>query len=197
VSGFSRTVIGYSSGERSLHMKRTAVVFAIALAAEGLVAGQAPPMPKPGPEHQRLGVFVGNWTFAGEMKPGPMGPGGKMTGTDRIQWMPGNFVVERRFEGKGPMGQVSGLEIMTYDSAKKPYTYNFFDSTGSLGTGTMTVSGDTWTFAGAASMGGKPMQERCSLVFSAGSTSLKIMCEMSGDGKSWAPVVEGTATKSK
>ena len=178
-------------------MNRTAVALAVVLACSSTLAGQAPPMPKPGPEHQRLGVFVGNWTFAGEMKPGPMGPGGKITGTDRIQWMPGNFVVERRFEGKGPMGQISGLEVMSYDSAKKVYAYNLFDSMGTLGTGTITVSGDTWTFAGAASMGGKAMQERCSLVFSAGATSLKITCEMSGDGKSWAPMIEGTATKSK
>jgi Protein of unknown function (DUF1579) len=178
-------------------MKRTAVVIAVMLVAEGIISGQAPPMSKPGPEHQRLAVFVGNWTFAGEMKPGPMGPGGKMTGTDRIQWMPGNFVIERRFEGKGPMGQASGLEVMTYDSAKKAYTYNIFDNMGNLGAGTMTVSGDTWTFNGTASMGGKTMQERCNLVVGAGSASLKIACEMSGDGKTWSPMIEGTATKSK
>ena len=41
-----------------------------------LVSGQAP---KPGPEHARLGYFVGKWKAEGEMKPGPMGPGGKMT----------------------------------------------------------------------------------------------------------------------
>jgi hypothetical protein len=178
-------------------MKSKIAVIAVLFVAEGVISGQAPPMPKPGPEHQKLAVFVGNWTFAGEMKGGPMGPGGKMTGTDRVQWMPGNFVVERRFEGKGPMGQVSGLEVMTYDSSKKAYTYNFFDSMGSLGAGTMTVSGDRWTFTGVSSMGGKPMQERCNLVFSAGSTTLKITCEVSGDGKSWSPIFEGVATKSK
>jgi hypothetical protein len=178
-------------------MRRIAVVIAVALAGSAILSGQAPPMPKPGPEHQRLGVFVGNWTFAGEMKPGPMGPGGKMTGTDRIQWMPGNFFVERRFDGKGPMGTVSGLEVIAYDAARKTHTFSFFDSTGSMSSGTATVSGDTWTFNGTSSMGGKTMQERCSLVFSAGSTSLKITCEMSGDGKSWSPIMEGTATKSK
>ena len=167
------------------------------VAFAGVVSAQAPPAaPKPGPEHQQLAGFVGNWTFAGEMKPGPMGPGGKMTGTDRLQWMPGNFFVERRFEGTGPMGKISGTEIMGYDSAKKAHTYMYVDSVGSQSSGTMAVKGNTWTFTGTGSMGGKAMQERCTLVFADAST-LKIACEVSGDGKSWMPMMEGTATKAK
>jgi hypothetical protein len=169
-------------------------VFSICAAA---LFAQAPQAPKPGPEHQRLGAFVGNWTFVGELKPGPMGAGGKMTGSDRIQWLPGNFFIERRFEGKGPMGAASGLEIMGYDSAKKAYTYSFFDSTGMMSSGTMTVSGNTWTAVGTTSMAGKTMQERCSLTFGAGSTSLDIKCGMSADGKTFNPLFEGTATKAK
>ena len=178
-------------------MKRMAVQVAVLLACAASLSGQAPTAPKPGPEHERLGVFVGNWTFVGEMKPGPMGPGGKMTGSDRLQWMPGNFFVERRFEGKGPMGQMSGLEILGYDAAKKAHTFTFVDSMGSMGAGTMTVSGNTWTFNGTTSMGGKSMQERCTLEFGAGGGTLKIACGSSADGKSFTPMFEGTATKSK
>ena len=104
-------------------MKSTAIGTAMLLVCVGMLSAQAPAAPKPGPEHERLGAFVGNWTFAGEMKPGPMGPGGKITGTDRIQWMPGNFFLERRFEGTGPMGKISGLEIMGYDPVKKTHTF--------------------------------------------------------------------------
>src|SRR6185369_10853252 len=56
-------------------------------------AAQAPPAPKPGPENERLGFFVGKWTGTGEMKPGPMGPGGKMTTTDDCEWFEGHFSV--------------------------------------------------------------------------------------------------------
>jgi len=178
-------------------MKRTAAAIAMAMGLAGIVSGQAPAAPKPGPEHQKLGAFVGNWTFAGEMKGGPAGPGGKMTGTDRVQWMPGNFFIERRFEGTGPMGKSSGLEIIGYDTAKKTYTFTFVDSMGSMSSGTMKVSGDTWTTAGTGTMGGHAMQERCTLAFGAGSTTLKISCEASPDGQKWAPVFEGTATKAK
>ena len=173
----------------------TASIFGVTLWVASIGA-QAPAMPKPGPEHQRLSAFVGTWTFDGELKPGPMGKGGKMTGTDRIQWMPGNFFLERRFDGTGPMGPMSGIEILGYDPAKKLYTFNIFDSTGASAAGTATVKGDTWSFTGTGSMGGKTMQDRCTLTF-ANPTTLKIACEMSGDGKSWGPTFAGTATKSK
>jgi hypothetical protein len=178
-------------------MKRFAIVAVVFSMSAGTLFAQKPEMPKPGPEHQKLEAFVGTWTFEGEMKPGPMGPGGKMTGTDRIQWLPGNFFVERRFEGKGPMGQMSGVEIMGYNPTKKVHTYNFFDSMGMAGSGTLTLSGSTWTATGTANMDGKVIHDRCNLALGAGSTTLTIKCEMSMDGKAWTPSFEGKATKSK
>lgn len=178
-------------------MKRFAIVVAVVSISTGALFAQKPEMPKPGPEHQQLGAFVGNWTFEGEMKPGPMGPGGKITGTDRIQWLPGNFFVERRFEGKGPMGEMRGVEILGYDSAKKVHTFNVFDSMGVMGSGTMTLSDSTWTATGTGSMGGTVFHDRCTLAFGAASTTLTIKCEMSADGTTWAPTFEGKATKAK
>jgi hypothetical protein len=177
-------------------MKRI-LIAAAAVAVSTVVVGLAQAPPKPGPEHQRLAAFVGNWTFSGEMKPGPMGPGGKMTGTDRISWLPGGFFIERRVTGKSPMGEMIGLEVMGYDSVKKTYTYNFFDNMGTMGGGTLTVTGSTWTATGTASSSGQVMQERCALTFGAGNTTLTVKCEMSMDGKTYAPFIEGTATKSK
>lgn len=176
-------------------MKCCAFAGAVLFALSTAVIAQAPQPPTPGPEHQRLGVFVGNWNFEGEIKPGPMGPGGKMTGTDRIQWLPGNFFLERRYEGKSPMGEMKGLEILGYDSAKKVYTFNGFDSMGMSGSGTLTVKGSTWSTRGTGSMAGAVFHDRCTLAFNADATTLTIKCEMSGDGKTWAPSFEGKATK--
>lgn len=178
-------------------MKRFGAVFAMVVTSVGILVAQTPEMPKPGPEHERLRSFVGNWTFEGELKPGPMGAGGKMTGTDRIQWLPGNFFLERRFDGKSPMGEIHGLEVMAYDFGKKTYTYNSYDNMGNTASGTMSVTGSTWTTSGTLNMGGKPVRERCKLTFAAGGDTLAIACEMSGDGKQWAPAFEGKATKSK
>ncbi len=178
-------------------MRRSGVVAAVVLTCAALVSAQKPEMPKPGPEHQRLGAFVGNWTIEGEVKPGPMGPGGKMTGTDRIEWTPGNFFLQRSYQGKSPMGEMQGLEILAYDGAKKVYTFNSFDSLGMMGSGTLTVKGSTWTSTGTATIGTTTMRDRCTLEFGAGGSTLMIKCEMSTDGKAWTPTFEGRATKTK
>lgn len=179
-------------------MTRYALTGVLCAALSVAAGAQAPPQPpKPGPEHQRLAAFVGTWTFEGEMKPGPMGPGGKMTGNDRIQWLPGNFFIERRYDGKSPMGEMKGLEILGYDAAKKTYTFNGFDNMGMSGSGTLTVSGNTWTTQGTGNMAGMVFHDRCTLAFAEGLKTLNIKCEMSQDGKKWAPSFEGKATKVK
>ena len=176
-------------------MRRLAVFLAVLSVQAGAVIAQKPEMAKPGLEQQRLGAFVGNWTFEGEMKPGPMGPGGKMTGTDRIDWVPGDFFIQRLYQGKSPMGEIQGLEILGYDATKKVYTFNSFDNMGMRGAGTMTVKGNTWSASGTATMGTTVLHDRCTLDFGAGNTTLTVKCEGSTDGKSWAPTFEGKATK--
>ena len=176
-------------------MRRLTVIVAVVSLCGSVVVAQKQEMPKPGPEHQRLGAFVGNWTFDGQMKPGPMGPGGKVTGEDRIEWTPGNFFIQRSFEGKSPMGEVKGIEIYAYDAAKKVYTFNSFDSIGMMGSGTMAVEGNTWTATGTSTMGATVWRDRCTLQFGTGGATLMVKCEMSTDGKEWTSTFEGTATK--
>ena len=178
-------------------MRCLAVVVAVLSMHAGVVIAQKPEVPKPGPEHQRLAAFVGSWTLEGDMKPGPMGPGGKMTGTDRIDWVPGNFFIQRLYQGKSAMGEMQGLEILGYDAAKKVYTFNSFDSMGMRGSGTLTVKGNTWTSTGTATMGTAVIHDRCTMDFGAGATTLTVKCDMSTHGKSWTPTFEGKATKTK
>ena len=178
-------------------MKGFTAVFAGLLVCTGALAAQPPEMPKPGPEHKKLDAFVGKWTFEGEMKPGPLGPGGKVTGTDQVQWVPGNFFIQRLFTFKGPMGTLQGLEIIGYDQQKKGYTFNAFDNFGGTGTGTMAADGSTWSASGIMRMGAQTIHERCKLAFGANATTLTMSCEMSQDGKTFAPSFEGKGTKAK
>ena len=176
-------------------MRRILGVFVICAMVAIDVAAQAPP--KPGPEQQALAPFIGTWTFEGVAKDGPMGPGGKMTGTDRISWLPGGFFAQRQFEGTGPSGKMQGVEIFGWDAVKKAYTFTFFESSGVMGSGTMTVNGNTWNAQGTGQMAGMVMHQKCTLTFGAGNTTLNIKCDMSMDGKTWAPSFEGVARKSK
>ena len=49
------------------------------------------PVPKPAPELSQLDYLAGNWILDGDLKPGPMGPGGKFTSTAHAYWMEGKF----------------------------------------------------------------------------------------------------------
>src|SRR3989449_11201669 len=74
------------------------------LAAPVLRAQTPAAAPKPGPEHQKLAYFLGRWSETVDMKPGPMGPGGKMTATSTCEWFSGGFYLvrsEERRVGKG------------------------------------------------------------------------------------------------
>src|SRR5262245_7043672 len=84
-----------------------------------VLQAQAPALPKPGPEQQKLQVFLGNWTTEGEVKPSPLGgQGGKTTGADRMESI-GGFFVQRNFTMKTSAGERKGVHILGYDPAKK------------------------------------------------------------------------------
>jgi hypothetical protein len=179
-------------------MKRTRTLAAclLSLAVAAAAFAQAPQAPKPGAEHGRLGLWVGKWTSEGEMKPSPFGPGGKMTGSDRCEWFEGKFAVVCHNEGKGPMGPMKGLGILSYSTEEKVYTYYGTDSSGmtmaTVAKG--TVQGDTWTYTDESRMGGKLIKGRYSMkVLSP--TSYTFKWEMQGEGGQWTTVMEGKSTK--
>ena len=136
----------------------TGLLMALAFTA-GTALAQAPPMPKAGPEHQRLHYFLGEWKNEGEMKPGPWGPGGKFTSTDDARML-GDFFVATKTEGTGPMGPMKGMSFLGYDSKQKVYTYDAFSSTGEHEESTGSVSGKTWTWTADSEMGGKMIKGR-------------------------------------
>src|SRR2546426_10561000 len=78
------------------------------LAAPVLRAQTPAAAPGPGPEHQKLAYFLGRWRETVDMKPGPMGPGGKMTATSTCEWFSGGFYLVCRPQGRGPTGPQQG-----------------------------------------------------------------------------------------
>jgi hypothetical protein len=184
-------------------MKRVFALLAVsvfgAVAGLQLAAAQAPPQPaKPGPEHQKLGYFVGKWTNEGEMKPGPMGPGGKMTSIETCEWFDGRFAVVCRGEGKGPMGPTKSLGILGYSTEEKVYTYSGVDNSGmtmaSVPRG--TVQGDTWTYNDEMVMGGQKVKTRVTIK-ELSPTAYTFKMELQGPDGKWAPMMEAKSTKAK
>jgi Protein of unknown function (DUF1579) len=153
-------------------------------------------MPKPGPELKKLDALAGKWTLEGEMKPGPMGPGGKMTETQKCEWMEGAFFLVCNAEFKSSMGDGTGLSVMGYSKDEKTYTYREFNSYGEFQDSRGSLDGDTWTWMGDEKEGGMTMKGRFSMKMIS-PTSYTFTFEMSQDGTKWNLVMDGKATKGK
>jgi len=153
------------------------------------------PAPKPDPEMKKLTVLVGRWAIEGELKPGPLGPGGKVTGERNCQMILGGFFRECRSTVNAPGGEIRMLEITGYDPVNKDFSSEAYQDNGTRYSGALTVAGNTWTFAGKLVTAGKQYQFRATLVFAPDLASASYKTEVSVDGETWTPRGESTWTK--
>ncbi len=176
-------------------MKRIAMIFAAMVLMSALGLAQME-MPKPGPEHKKLDVLAGSWTLDGDVKASPMGPGGKVTETEKCDWMEGGFylVCQIGFTSK-VMGNGSGITIMGYSNEDKTYTYREFNSWGEFTDSKGTVDGDKWTWINEQKMG--PIVKGRFNMKMTSPTSYDFSYEISQDGTKWSTIMDGKATKNK
>lgn len=178
--------------------RSAAVVALLTLAAAPLLSAQAPAAPpRPGPEHQKLNFFAGRWTFEADMKPSPMGPAGKITGTETCEWFTGGFFLVCRSDGQGPAGEMKGLYFLGYSAERKRYTYaGIGNDQGEGGSATAELASDTWTWEGESLMGGQTMKGRY-VIKQTSADSYTFTWEMSMAGGPWTLVQTGTAARAK
>ncbi len=174
-------------------MKLTALIFAAWLAFTAAVVAQSE-APKPGPELKKLDVLAGSWTVDGEVKPGPMGPGGKMSQTEKCDWMEGAYFLVCNVDFRSAMGNGSGISIMGYSSDDKAYTYHEFNSWGESVDSAGAVDGNTWTWTNEEKMGGKMVKGKFTMKMTS-SSSYDFTYETSPDGVKWTLAVDGKASK--
>ena len=174
-------------------MKTTALISAVWLFL-ALAAVAQMEVPKPGPEHKKLDVLAGSWTLDGDMKPSPMGPGGKMTETEKCDWMDGGFFLVCHTDFKSSMGDGAGISILGYSADDKAYTYREYNSWGESMESKGSVDNDTWTWTNDEKMGGTIMKGRFTMKLLS-PTSYTFTFEMSQDGTKWTTVMDGKATK--
>lgn len=161
-----------------------------------LSAALAQGPPKPAPELQKISFFVGSWTSEGDMKPGPMGAGGKVTLQEEGKWMEGGFFVVFHSTFKGTMGNGTGIAVMGYDPQDNIYTYDEFNSVGEANHFKGTVEADTWTWISEMKMGPQSVKGRFTQKILS-PTSYAFKFEVSPDGTNWNTVMDGKSTKNK
>ena len=174
-----------------------ALVGLMILAAIVGAAAQAGP-PTPAPELKKLDYFAGTWNTEATIPPGPWGSGGKFTTTSTGQWQEGSFFLLRNDKFTLPSelgGSGSGTSVTGYDSDKKVYTDERFDSRGQHTKSTGTVSGDTWTWNSENNYGGMTISGRMTFKI-VSPTSYTPKYEISIDGgANWMSFWDGKATK--
>jgi hypothetical protein len=153
-------------------------------------------VPKAGPEHKKLDVFAGSWTLDGDLKSSSMGPGGKMTESEKCEWMEGDFFLVCHADAKTTMGNATAVSVMGYSTDDKTYTYREFNSYGEYTESKGSLDGDTWTWTGDDKIGGTMMKGKFTMKMTS-PTSYDFTYEMSPDGTKWSLLMDGKATKAK
>ena len=177
-----------------MRLKLTTAI-GVALLTTVAAARQPPQTVKPGPEQKRIGYFAGDWTFEGEAKPSPLGPGGKLSATESCSWFTGGFHLVCRSKGTGPMGPSTGQATMSYDAGRKAYAYHAISSSGNVIFVRGQVDGKVWTWSDDVTIDGKTMKIRAT-VTEESPTAYTFKLE-AGAGGSMAVIEEGRATKGK
>jgi hypothetical protein len=109
-------------------MKRAPIVATTALLVAA-AAGQAQEA-KPGPKHQKLAFWIGEWTIEAEAKPNPLFPEGPYNATMTAEWFEGGFQVLCRYNWTGALGPYAELNIMGYDQVNGEYFNYAIDGLG-------------------------------------------------------------------
>ena len=173
-------------------MRVRAVVVALGLFGSlGSAYGQAP---QPGPEHQQLAYWVGNWKADVTNKESALGPAGREAWTFSFEWFPGRFHLVYRSETSGADGKSTGLGFFGYDSEAKQYVLDEISSSGS----TLLLRGvrqdNRWLFTCDQTLSGRPLRMRL-VETEVSASELTWVAEAAIDGGPWFPIQEGRATK--
>ncbi len=177
-------------------MRRVGTILAAVLVLAAASAAQES-MPKPAPEHKKLDMLAGSWLLEGDVKPNPMGPGGKITENEKCEWMDGGFFLVCHVDFKSAnSGNGTGLSVIGYSTSEKAYTYREFNSWGEFEDSRGTLDGDTWAWTSDEKMGNSMGKGRFMMKFTSPS-SYTFTYETSPDGAKWTSVVDGKASKEK
>lgn len=125
-------------------------------------------LPKPGPEVQKLAVMVGSFRNEGEVKAkalGPNSPAMKVSGTDECHWTADGFglACTETVDIGGTKETETFLQY--YDPISRRYELHGVRNTGEVENQAGTVSGETWTWPGQSTVGGKMFRQRYTMKF--------------------------------
>ncbi len=162
-----------------------------------LVAQSVPAAPNPGAQRLQLGFFVGTWKYEGEAKPGPLGSGGRVTGTETCEWFSGHFFVVCRSEWVTGTAVSRQMGIVGYSADRQRFSfYDIDDEQGEVAQGWGVFADSTWSWEEAQPIDGRPARQRYTLrEISADRFTLRE--EVAVNAAPWILAETGTAIREK
>ncbi len=176
-------------------MKTLVRLIVVACFAGAAFAQQPNQPPNPGPELQKLQLWVGDWTYEGESQTTFLGPGEKYTGRVTGRSILNGYGLESVFHEQSPSGETQTVEVDTYDPATKSYPYISVSSDGSFSQGSFTVNGSVATYEGTTMVGGNRYKARGTDAVAPDGMSGTMRGEISVDGKTWVLLYATKSTK--
>lgn len=104
-------------------------------------------IPPPAPQLKELERLQGDWTTKGTIQFIAAKEPVLTTGSNSAAWeCDGRFLVDRSTYDLGPLGQMTGISIWTWDANDKTYRMWWFDGLGESARGTARFDGDSQTW---------------------------------------------------
>jgi hypothetical protein len=152
------------------------------------------PLPKPRPEHERLGVWVGKWNTEGQSyaeghsNENLQVSSVKMTSVETFEWLLDGFFLVHHWDGRVGGAEFKGMEVIGYDASSQTYTSRFFDNAGNAPTYQVTVRNNVWTYIGEL--------QRATFEFSDDGNTMTTHWDWKNpDDENWSPLCDLTVTK--
>jgi hypothetical protein len=120
-------------------------------------------MPKPAPEMERLSrMLQGRWSTEERHEPSEMMPqGGAGKGMEAIRPGPGKLTLIAEYASQTPMGEFSGIGIITWEAGERAYRIHWTDNTmNGMTTMTGRWQGEQLVFTGEEMLMGKKVFSR-------------------------------------
>jgi hypothetical protein len=178
-------------------MNLTIAGFAFWALASALSLQAQTATPQPGPEHKKLNVWLGDWTYEKETYATPLGPAGKSSGRMTGKSVLDGFFVQVSGERTGTTGAFSWFEIWAFDAIQKKYTWTGYGSDGDINSGTAIFDSRTMNYFGTVLLGKEQYGIRGTIVLASDSMGMVEDREISLNGQKWMPYSRSKFVKSK
>lgn len=158
-------------------MKKLAIAVGLAVALCAISVQAQRSAPKPTPEMEPLGIWIGTWTIDEEVKDNQEDAAYQQTWTLQFRWIVDGQFMQVLHTWKSKKGEITAVETTAYDSTRKLYLSAGVSNKGNRWIGSATLRERVFTISNSTM--------RNTFTFSADGKSLTLKRERQTAGTWW------------